>query len=146
MLRPVGLLFRSGAPRSVVEIHQAFLRWTSFWSSILDTVNRLLLKQHRCISEGYDLWMLSTFCWWISVLVFHQTHWLLGLVRVVGKECPFLRSFRFCFWSGSLPMLSVLRWGLSNGELQWLEPFGACQWLVVSDSSFFEVYQTLFLR
>ena len=48
---------------------------------------------------------------------FHQTHWLLGLVRVVGKECPLLRSFRFCFCSGSLPMLSVLRWGLSIGEL-----------------------------
>jgi hypothetical protein len=87
-----------------------------FWSSILDTVNRLCWSSIGATVRGTIFGCCQLFVGGSASWCFHQTHWLLGLVRVVGKECPLLRSFRF-FWSGSLPMLSVLRWGLSNGEL-----------------------------
>ena len=111
-----------------------FLRWTLFWSSMLDTVNRLCWGSIGATVRGTIFgcyWMLSVTD--LAFWCFHQTHWLLGLVRVVGKECPLLRSFRFVsevdliqcwvFWDEACQLVS----------LQWLEPFDACQWLVVSD-------------
>ncbi len=51
--------------------------------------------------------MLSVMLNWISVLVVHQTHWLLGSVRTSGSRFP-------CVCSPALgcctSMLSVLRW------------------------------------
>ena len=104
-----------------------------FWSSILDTVNRLCWSSIGATVRGTIFGCCQLFVGGSASWCFHQTHWLLGLVRVVGKECPLLRSFRFVsevdlfqcwvFWDEACLMVS----------LQWLEPFDVCQWLVVSD-------------
>ncbi len=84
----------------VGSIRLLFLRWTWFWSSILDTVNRLLLKQHRCSSSGCDLWMLID-CWVSSE--FSGVNALCWGPSDLVLEVDFLQ-------------VSGLRWDLSDGE------------------------------
>ena len=116
------------------SIRFLFLRWSRFWGSVSDTVNFVeaaLVQQLGVRSlDAVNFCVGGSASW-----CFHQTHWLLGFVRVVGNECPLLRFVHqtlflkwislqcWVFWDEACQMVS----------LQWLEPFDACQWLVVSD-------------
>ena len=108
LLRSIKLCFWGGShccvQMLVSEVAYCLIQQLVVWS--LDAVNSLLLYQR----PG----------------VVHQTHWLLGFVRVFGSECPALRSIRSWFlrWISFSPsvgcsasMLSVLRWDMSDGEL-----------------------------
>jgi hypothetical protein len=88
------------------SIRFLFLRLTSFWSSILDTVNRLLLRQYMCNS----LWVRS-----VDVVVRLMDCWVSSEFSGVNALC--WDSSDFWFWWDFSSMLSVLRWDLSDGEL-----------------------------
>ena len=150
------------------SIRLLFLRLTSFWSSILDTVNCLLLKQHLYNSLGVrSLDAVNFFCW-ISVLVFSSDSWIVGFRPSFWEWMPFVEIHQILF----LKWISLQCWVFWDEtcqmvSLQWVEPFDEGQWLVVSDrcliafsfcrdpSDFLvsevdlfavEIYQTLFLR
>ena len=101
---------------SVVEIHWSFevdhVSEVAYW--ILSTC--LCWSSIGATVRGTIFGCCQLFCWWISVLVFSSDSLIVGSRPSCREGVPFVEVLQI-FWSGSLPMLSVLRWGLSNGEL-----------------------------
>ena len=119
-----------------------------FWSSILDTVNRLCWSSIGATVRGTIFGCCQLFVGGSASWCFHQTHWLLGLVRVVGKECPLLRSFRFFLkWISSNAECSEMRfvkWWACSGSNHLTRVSGWwCQIVVWLLTAFVEIHQLL---
>jgi len=104
----------------VAEVAYWILSTVCCWSSIGAAVRGAIFRCCRLFVGGSASWC------------FHQTHLLLGFVRVFGSECPLLRSIG-CFWRGVLSNVECRDETCQMVSLQWLEPFDEGQWLVVSD-------------
>jgi hypothetical protein len=102
LLRSIKLCFWGGShccgQMLVSEVAYCLIQQLVVWS--LDAVNSLLLYQR----PG----------------VVHQTHWLLGFVRVFGSECPALRSIRSWFlrWISFFTVCWVFRFNAECSEMR----------------------------
>ena len=120
--------------------YRIMIVWRCTRSICYDAVVRLWLmlffEVAYCLSQQLGVWSLDAvnFCWWISVLVFSSDSLIVGSRPSCREGVPFVEVHQILF----LKWISLQCWvfwdeACQMVNLQWLEPFDACQWLVVSD-------------
>ncbi len=107
-------VFSGWDPSDIVSEVVLFLRWRI--GCCQPFVVAALVQLRGTIFGCCQLFVVGSASWCL-----HQTHWLLGFVRVFGSDCPLLRSIRLCFRSGSLfnaecSETRLVRWWACSGS------------------------------